>query len=85
MAGQKNVKAISRANFGSAIGAVFVFDLTDLSPFNAIPKWLEGLQGNGVPNIYILVLIKFYGSDRIEHLYLGGSSMKRGAFPAHSN
>jgi hypothetical protein len=58
MARQEKSNIISRAYFRNVIGALLVFDLTDLSPFDAMSKWLEELHTNCVPNVYILVVVK---------------------------
>jgi small GTP-binding protein len=55
-AGQEKFRAISRAYFRNAVGAVLVFDVTDVSTFDALSEWLEELHSNCVPNVYILVV-----------------------------
>jgi hypothetical protein len=64
MARQEKFKAISRAYFRNAVRAVLVFDLTDLSPFNAMSKWLGELHSNCVPSVYILVIVRPRTSGR---------------------
>jgi GTPase SAR1 family protein len=57
MTGQEKFKAISRAYFRNAVSAVLVFDAPDLSSFDAMSMWLEELQGNCVPNVYIIFVV----------------------------
>jgi small GTP-binding protein len=54
-AGQERFRAISKAYFRNAVGAVLVFDLTDPQSFEDLAEWLHDLETLATPNAYVLL------------------------------
>jgi small GTP-binding protein len=55
-AGQERFRAISKAYFRNAVGAVLVYDITRLSSFDGLGDWLGDLHRLAAPNAYILLV-----------------------------
>jgi small GTP-binding protein len=55
-AGQERFKAVSKAYFRNAVGAVLVFDITQDSTFEDLSTWLSDLQQLAHPNAFILLV-----------------------------
>jgi small GTP-binding protein len=55
-AGQERFRAISRSYFRNAVGAVLVYDVTNLQSFDQLADWLTDLQTLATPNAYILLV-----------------------------
>jgi small GTP-binding protein len=54
-AGQERFRAISKAYFRNAVGAVLVFDLTNAESFEDLAGWLHDLETLAAPNAGILL------------------------------
>jgi small GTP-binding protein len=55
-AGQERFRSISKSYFRNAVGAVLVYDITDLTSFDSVGDWLSDLQSLAAPNAYILLV-----------------------------
>jgi small GTP-binding protein len=55
-AGQERFRSISKSYFRNAVGAVLVYDITNLSSFDQLSDWLNDLQSLAAPNSYILLV-----------------------------
>jgi small GTP-binding protein len=55
-AGQERFRSISKSYFRNAVGAVLVYDITNLSSFDGLSEWLSDLEGLAAPNAYILLV-----------------------------
>lgn len=55
-AGQEKYKSISKAYFRNALGAVLVFDITDMSSFENASTWLQELRESCNQNAFILLV-----------------------------
>jgi small GTP-binding protein len=55
-AGQERFRSISKSYFRNAVGAVLVYDITNLSSFDQLGDWLNDLQSLAAPNSYILLV-----------------------------
>jgi small GTP-binding protein len=55
-AGQERFRAISKQYFRNAVGAILVFDISNLHSFEALTGWLNDLQANCLPNAYVLLV-----------------------------
>jgi small GTP-binding protein len=55
-AGQERFRAISKAYFRCAAGAILVFDITDHKSFEDLQGWLNDLQRLALPNAYVLLV-----------------------------
>lgn len=64
-AGQERYRAITSAYYRGAVGALLVYDITNLESFTAASKWLRELRDHADSNI--VVLLAGNKSD-LEHL-----------------
>jgi small GTP-binding protein len=55
-AGQERFRSISKSYFRNAIGAVLVYDITNLNSFDQVSDWLNDLHSLAAPNAYILLV-----------------------------
>jgi small GTP-binding protein len=55
-AGQERFRSISKSYFRNAVGAVLVFDITNMQSFDQLTEWLSDLQTLAAPNSYILLV-----------------------------
>jgi small GTP-binding protein len=55
-AGQERFRAISKAYFRNAVGAILVFDISDMQSFVELGEWLNELQKLAMPNAYVLLV-----------------------------
>jgi small GTP-binding protein len=55
-AGQERFRSISKSYFRNAVGAVLVYDITNLKTFDDLAGWLSDLQSLSAPNAYILLV-----------------------------
>jgi small GTP-binding protein len=55
-AGQERFKSISKTYFRNAVGAVLVYDLTNLNSFDELTDWLYDLQSQAATNAYVLLV-----------------------------
>jgi small GTP-binding protein len=55
-AGQERFRSISKSYFRNAVGAVLVYDITNLESFDQLGDWLNDLQSLAAPNAYILLV-----------------------------
>ncbi|EGR31181.1 Ras-related protein rab11d, putative [Ichthyophthirius multifiliis] len=55
-AGQENMNSITKAFYKNAIGALLVYDITDLQSFYDCQKWVEDIQQNCENQITIILL-----------------------------
>lgn len=55
-AGQERFRSISKSYFRNAVGAILVYDITNMSSFDQLTDWLNDLQSLCTPNAYILLV-----------------------------
>lgn len=55
-AGQERFRSISKSYFRNAVGAILVYDITNMSSFDQLTEWLNDLQSLCLPNAYILLV-----------------------------
>lgn len=55
-AGQENYKAITRAYFHGALGAMIVFDITQSSTFESVSRWLNDIRSNAEKDVIIMLV-----------------------------
>jgi small GTP-binding protein len=55
-AGQERFRSISKSYFRNAVGAVLVYDITNMASFEQLADWLNDLQTLSAPNAYILLI-----------------------------
>jgi small GTP-binding protein len=55
-AGQERFRSISMSYFRNAVGAVLVYDITNLTSFDRVGTWVNDLQALAAPNAYILLV-----------------------------
>jgi small GTP-binding protein len=55
-AGQERFRAVSKAYFRNAVGAVLVFDLTQKPTFDDVGTWLNDLTSLCAPNAYVILV-----------------------------
>jgi small GTP-binding protein len=55
-AGQERFRSISKSYFRNAVGAVLVYDITNMTSFDSLADWLNDLQTLSAPNAYILLV-----------------------------
>lgn len=55
-AGQERFQSLTSAYFKGAIGALLVYDITKVSSFQNLDKWVKKLQDNADPNITTLLV-----------------------------
>jgi small GTP-binding protein len=55
-AGQERFRSISKSYFRNAVGAVLVYDISNLESFDQLGDWLNDLQTLAAPNAYILLV-----------------------------
>jgi small GTP-binding protein len=55
-AGQERFRSISKSYFRNAVGAVLVYDITNMSSFDQLAEWLNDLQTLSAPNAHILLV-----------------------------
>jgi small GTP-binding protein len=54
-AGQERFRAISKAYFRNAVGAILVFDITNADSFEDLAGWLHDLEALAAPNACIIL------------------------------
>jgi small GTP-binding protein len=55
-AGQERFRSISKSYFRNAVGAVLVYDITNVASFDRLGEWLNDLQMLSAPNAYVLLV-----------------------------
>ena len=55
-AGQERFKSISKSYFRFAVGAILVYDISNLHSFDELSGWLDEFQSLASPNAYILLV-----------------------------
>ncbi|OHT09342.1 Ras family protein [Tritrichomonas foetus] len=55
-AGQERFRSISKSYFRNAVGAILVYDLTNLDSFDQLTDWLSDLHALCAANAYILLV-----------------------------
>lgn len=55
-AGQEKYKSISKSYFRNALGAVLVFDITNIQTFENVSMWLQELRDSCNQNAFILLV-----------------------------
>ena len=55
-AGQERFRSISKSYFRNAVGAILVYDITNLESFDDLTAWLSDFQNLASPNAYILLV-----------------------------
>ena len=55
-AGQERYRAVTSAYYKGAIGAMLIYDITSLTSFNGVQKWLKELRENSDNNIVIMLI-----------------------------
>lgn len=55
-AGQDRFKAITKAYYKGAKGAVVVYDITKKHTFESLDKWIVDLKENSTPNINMMLI-----------------------------
>ena len=55
-AGQERYRAITSAYYRGAVGALLVYDITNMNTFKNIPQWLKTLKQQADSNIIILLV-----------------------------
>ena len=55
-AGQERYQAITAAHYKRARGAIIVYDITKLSTFNNVKKWIDALKANAEPDLVIMLV-----------------------------
>jgi len=55
-AGQERYRAITKAYYRGAVGALLVYDITDRETFNNLKRWLSEVQGHADPNIKLMLV-----------------------------
>jgi small GTP-binding protein len=73
-AGQERFRAISKQYFRNSVGAILVFDLTNLSSFEALGLWLNDLQTHCLPNSYVLLVGN--KADLVQERQVGSHEIK---------
>jgi small GTP-binding protein len=73
-AGQEKFRAISKAYFRNALGAILVFDITSPISFEELGRWLNDVQLLAVPNAYILLIAN--KMDLEQHREVGAAQVK---------
>ena len=54
--GQEKYRAISQVYYRNAVGALLVYDVTDMSSFEAMPQWLKELRNNTDQSLRIFLV-----------------------------
>lgn len=70
-AGQERFRAMSRAYFRNAMGAILMFDTTNRSSFDALSVWLTDLHQLSCPNSVVLLVGN--KNDLVDHRQVGAS------------
>ena len=55
-AGQERFRSISKSYFRNAVGAILVYDITNMNSFEQLTDWLNDLQNLCLPNAYIILV-----------------------------
>lgn len=55
-AGQERYRAITRAYYRGAVGAMLVYDITQRESFDHVARWLEELRGHADNNIVLMLM-----------------------------
>ncbi|OHS94719.1 Ras-related protein Rab-4B [Tritrichomonas foetus] len=55
-AGQERFKSVSKAYYRNAIGAILVYDISNVVSFDSLSTWLNDLQQLCIPNAFILLV-----------------------------
>ena len=55
-AGQESFRSITRSYYRGACGALLVYDVTRKETFEHLPRWVEEIKRNAVPNIVIMLV-----------------------------
>ena len=55
-AGQEKYKAICRAHYKRALGALLVYDITARETFDELDTWIENLMSQSEPDIQVILV-----------------------------
>lgn len=55
-AGQERYRAITKAYYRGAVGALVVYDITDRETFDNLQRWISEVQGNANANIKLMLV-----------------------------
>lgn len=55
-AGQERYRAITKAYYRGAVGALLVYDITDRETFNNLKRWLSEVQGHADRDIQLMLV-----------------------------
>jgi Rab family protein len=55
-AGQERYLAITRAHYQRAVGALLVYDITNVTSFQNVIRWIHEIKENGGPDIIIMLV-----------------------------
>mmetsp|Transcript_64963 Transcript_64963/g.107988 ORF Transcript_64963/g.107988 Transcript_64963/m.107988 type:complete len:261 (-) Transcript_64963:196-978(-) len=55
-AGQERYRAITSAYYRGAVGALIVYDVTERTSFESIPRWLQELREHADPSIVVMLV-----------------------------
>jgi small GTP-binding protein len=55
-AGQERFRSISKSYFRNAVGAILVYDITNVGSFDELSGWLNDLQTLSAPNAYVMLV-----------------------------
>lgn len=55
-AGQERYRAITKAYYRGAVGALIVYDITDRETFDSLKRWLSEVQANSDPSIKLMLV-----------------------------
>lgn len=80
-AGQERFRAMSRAYFRNAMGAILMFDTTNRSSFDALSVWLTDLHQLSCPNSVVLLVGN--KNDLVDQRQVGASEAE--SFAKHHN
>lgn len=55
-AGQERFRAITSAHYRKSIGALIVYDITNLASYESVQKWIEEVREHAEPEIVIMLV-----------------------------
>ena len=55
-AGQERFRAITSAHYRKSIGALIVYDITQMSSFESVQKWIDEVKEHAEPDIVIMLV-----------------------------
>jgi Ras-related protein Rab-2A len=55
-AGAEKFRSLTKSYFRGAVGALLVYDITNLESFDSLIPWLRDLHDQAMPNVYVLLV-----------------------------